>query len=262
MPETFLVDSASIAVMSITSSLSTSQSAFIDFRLATVTGSISNAVSSSYSLIGGTASSSLFSTTGLTVDFALLAGQAISASNADSASWAPGGSGGTASYYSYTASIQLHPAAAKLPSTGSAVIDAGNQNWELLFTGSNINQSGSWQFLLPSNYVSTPAVTILTTCKTKQTGSAPTAQYFVSLLSTTNNIVTASFDIPNTASIVFTLSQSVNDPKKLVIPLRFSSSLAADQFVLLQVARNITSSINTVSGSTAIVGMYFSYLAK
>ena len=132
----------------------------------------------------------------------------------------------------------------------------------MIFTGSVVNQTASWQFILPSNFISTPTLTIVSTCKTRQTGSTPTARYDVSILSHTNDINTGSFDTANTASVVFALSQSANNPKKLVVPLVFTSSMLADQFVLLQVARNLTGSANSVSGSTAIVGMYFSYVGK
>jgi hypothetical protein len=188
----------------------------------------------------------------------------ITSSFAVTASFALGAGGLTSSYYSYTTSIQLHPGAAKLPVINGASIDAGNQDWELLLTQSNFSPTASWQFVLPPNYVGSPSVTLLSTCKTQQTFGAQ-IRYTVSIFSPKNtasdNITTGSFETPNSGTLSFSVSQSANTPKKLVIPLVSIGNMDIDQVVMLQLTRdNITGS--NVQGTTAIVGAYFSYISR
>jgi hypothetical protein len=158
--------------------------------------------------------------------------------------------------------IQMHPAAAKLPSTGMPFIDASNYNWELQYSGSGQTPSGLWQFALPMNYSGNAQVTIFATCKTGQGGASNTQfdVYAMSIPAMGGTTVNTSPQFINSGTIVWDNAMPANTARKLNISLSSYTGFGADQYTTLVIARNNTQVTgNNVTGFVAYVGGYFAY---
>jgi hypothetical protein len=155
--------------------------------------------------------------------------------------------------------INLYVQSAKLPSTSSARVDAGDRMWRLLYDPSS-PQSASWQFMVPSDYASSPRMHMKYAVmsaqgvpvsqstwafRTSAIGQGTTIQTFT----TASTILTASVSASQTANTMITTS----------LLLTNSTNITASEMLVFELERMAGETLDTVSSDIAVLGLTFEY---
>jgi len=156
-----------------------------------------------------------------------------------------------------TGTILLPVQAAKLPATNSARIDAAENNWRLLFDAST-DQACCWQFRLPVNYSSSPVLKIQYSMNSAISG----AVYFqVSVMAVTDgdaaNINTDSYDTANSGNA--TVPGTAGYLDEISISLTNADSMAAGDYVKINVNRDADNASDTATGDAEVVAISLEY---
>lgn len=141
--------------------------------------------------------------------------------------------------------------------TAGAQIDAGDGNWRLLFDATT-DECATWQFVVPSNYVSTPLLQIYYTMTSATTNEI---EFEAAIMCVSDNdgadINTASFS--NVAVISETVDGTVGDMQKVTVTLTDDSCAAGDvAFVVLSTDSN-DATADDATGDREVVGVAFDY---
>lgn len=167
--------------------------------------------------------------------------------------------------------LQLSVQAAKLPTTNYPGIDAGWQNWELLYyktnaEGSIASLSSTWQFIIPQDYnTNTFKVRVYSTLSTTNGPNSSNTIFRASVIRAvpgdTTDLHTASFGTAVSGTNTWTASGSnTNKVQQVVINMSTTSAIAAGDLVILKLDRD---SVNdTFGGVTPIVGLQLEYTRK
>lgn len=178
------------------------------------------------------------------------------------------GGGGSGSLTGTTNFLNLSVQAAKLPTTNYPGIDAGWQDWELLYYKTNAEGSiaplaGSWQFILPNDYATnTLKVRIYSLLLSTNGPNSSNTIFRASVLRATpsdsTDLHTASFG--STVSGTTTWAASFNGTNKVqsvVINMSTTSALAPGDLCILKVDRDAAT--DTYGGVAALVGLQLEY---
>ena len=175
---------------------------------------------------------------------------------------ASGGSGSTAlNLPIYSAKLTgaftvFTPPTADACSQG-AQIDAGDGNWRLLFDATT-DECATWQFVVPDNYSSTPALNVY---YAMSSATSLDVEFEASIMCVTSgdsaDIGTASFS--NVATATETVPGTAGYMKKLTITLTDDSCSAGDiAFVVLSTDANDATN-DDATGDREVVGVEFDY---
>jgi len=149
---------------------------------------------------------------------------------------------------------------AKLPSTSSARIDAGNRTWRLLFDPTS-NQSASWQFVIPPDYASSPKIYMKYSVTAAQGIPVSSSAWAFKTAAVGQGITVDTF---TTASTVLTASvsssQAANTMITTSLSLTNSTNITASEMLVFEVERLASNVIDTVSTDVAIHGLMFEYV--
>lgn len=138
-----------------------------------------------------------------------------------------------------------------------AQIDAGDGNWRLLFDATT-DECATWQFVVPDNYSSTPALNVY---YTMSSATSLDVEFEASIMCVTSgdsaDIGTASFS--NVATATETVPGTAGYMKKLTITLTDDSCSAGDiAFVVLSTDANDATN-DDATGDREVVGVEFDY---
>lgn len=179
-----------------------------------------------------------------------------------------GGSGG-GSVTGTTNFLNLSVQAAKLPLTNYTGIDAGNQDWELIYyktnaEGSISSLSGTWQFIVPADYATNSMLVRIYSTLLQTNGPNTSNTIFrASVLRATPSDATVDlhtnvFGAPLSGTNTWTASYvGTNKMKSVTIALGTNSMLAAGDWCLLKLDRD--ASDDTYGGVTSVVGLQLEY---
>ncbi len=182
-----------------------------------------------------------------------------------------GGFSGSGSVTGTTNILNLSVQAAKLPTTNYPGIDAGWQDWELLYyktnaEGSIASLNGTWQFIVPPDYATnTLKVRVYSTLSTTNGPNTSNTIFRASVLratpSSTTDLHTASFGSTVSGTITWTQSTSnTNKVQSVVIDMSTTSALAAGDLCILKLDRDAAD--DTFGGVSAVVGLQLEYSRK
>ena len=159
-----------------------------------------------------------------------------------------------------TGTIILPIQGAKLPTSNAALIDAGEQNWRLLFPDST-DYSCSWQFRMPQDY-STGLKAFIQYSTHTGTNSGKVA-FEVGVFAVTpgdsEDINTAAVYVVNSGN--HTAPTTVGILKEMAIGCTGADSLAANDYVRIKLARDADDAANdTLTGHVEVVSFTLEYL--
>jgi hypothetical protein len=144
--------------------------------------------------------------------------------------------------------------------TRGAQIDAGDGNWRLLFEADSAvaDECATWQFVIPSNYTSTP---LLNVYYTMTSATSLDVEFEAAIMCVSDNdgadIGTASFS--NVATATETVDGTVGDMQKITITLTDDSCAAGDvAFIVLSTDANDATNDDS-TGDREVVGVSFDY---
>lgn len=156
--------------------------------------------------------------------------------------------------------IQLPVQMAKLPATSSARIDASENNYRLLYSAT-LNQSASWQFLMPSNYLSKPTASLVYSMNTLQSGT----NAVIWQVSCCNTQPTEDSNVLTLGNNIFTSSLTNNQgaglPTVAMIPLTNNDNITASNFYYMRVERLASAAADTATNDAELLGLAFEYTA-
>jgi hypothetical protein len=153
---------------------------------------------------------------------------------------------------------QLWVQSAKLPTTNAARIDAGENNWRLLFDPTT-SQSALWQMVLPQDYASTssPQLRVLYTMNSATAGNVI---FRASVMAVTAgdaaDINTDSYDTTNTSATT-TVPGTAGFLDSIVISLSNMDSAAAGDLLKIKLDRDAAT--DTAAGDAEVVGVVLEY---
>lgn len=164
--------------------------------------------------------------------------------------------------------LQLSVQAAKLPMTNYPGIDAGWQDWELVYyetnaEGARVTLSSQWQCVIPPDYATnTMKLRIATTLLSTNGPNSSNTIFGVSFLRAASgsgvDLHTNLFGFTswgtNTWAAVF---DGTNKVQTMVIATGTNSALSASDVALIKISRDAAN--DTYGGATAVVGLQLEY---
>lgn len=164
--------------------------------------------------------------------------------------------------------LQLSVQAAKLPATNYPGIDAGWQDWELLYYKTNAEGSisilnASWQFIVPQDYATNSLkVRVYSFLSTTNGPNASNTIFRASVLRATPSDSTdlhiGSFGSAARGTNTWSASGAgTNKVQSLVIATGTNSLLSAGDLCILKLDRDATT--DTFGGVTAVIGLQLEY---
>lgn len=155
-------------------------------------------------------------------------------------------------------SINLPVQSAKLPATNPARVDAGDQNWRLLFDATT-SQSAIWQFAMPQDYGSGLQLRLLFSMNATQTGTN-TVIFDGYVMADTEgdaeDVNSNGFGAANAGTETLVNNQTAGYLRSLVISLANADSVAAGDFVQLKIDRDVADS---ATGDVELVAISVEY---
>lgn len=161
--------------------------------------------------------------------------------------------------FAATGTIILPVQAAKLPTSNPCAIDAGEVNWRLLCDATT-DESGVWQFRMPTNYASGLVVKIQYSMASATANSVTFEGYIMAVSDNdTADVVTESYDTVNFGSA--TVPGTAGYIDEISINLTNADSLAAGDFVKFKFARdaNGTNGTDNATGDAEILNISLEY---
>lgn len=167
--------------------------------------------------------------------------------------------------------MSLSVQAAKLPSTNYPAIDAGWQNWELIYYPTNsegfTNSLGAtWQFVVPLNYFTNNMKVygqniLLTTNGPTSTNIYWRASFLRATSGDSTDVHVGSFGSSVTVTQTWAASATgTNKMQSFLIDMGTSSLLQANDFSILKLERvNDVADTNQFKGSTSLIGLQLRY---
>lgn len=148
-----------------------------------------------------------------------------------------GGAGGSSEV-----SVMILPQGAKLPSSNPAVIDAGDNNWRLLYDDST-NETATWEFVLDDDYgAGTLYADIYFSMASTQTNVTLCSWgvYAMALTADTDSddVGTDSYDTINYGNETFPSNLTAGYVRKATATLTNDDSLAAGDYIRLKIMRD------------------------
>ena len=176
--------------------------------------------------------------------------------------------GGGASLTGSTNFVNLSVQAAKLPATNYPRIDAGWQDWELIYfrtnaEGATVDLGSTFQFVAPSDYATNSGKLRIYSALVSTNGPNSSNTIFgVSVLrfapDGTTDLHTGSFGSEVFGTNTWSASPtSTNKVQSVLIDLGTVSGIGRGDLCILKVARDVDG--DTVGGATAVVGLQFEY---
>jgi hypothetical protein len=164
--------------------------------------------------------------------------------------------------------LQLSVQAAKLPITNYPGIDAGWQDWELLYyktnaEGSIASLNSTWQFIVPQDYATNSLrVRIYSLLSTTNGPNSSNTIFRASVLkvtpSDTTDLHTGSFGTLARGTNTWSASGTgTNKIQSLVIATGTNTFLSAGDLAILKLDRDATT--DTFGGVTAVIGLQLEY---
>lgn len=156
-----------------------------------------------------------------------------------------------------TGTVILPVQSAKLPGTNPAAIDAGENNWRLLFDAAT-DESCLWQFRMPTNYSSAPVLKIQYSMNSATSG----AVYFqASVMAVSDgdaaDINTDSYDTANSGNA--TVPGTAGYLDEISITLTNADSVAANDLCKIKLNRDADNASDTAAGDAEVVAVSFEY---
>lgn len=155
---------------------------------------------------------------------------------------------------------------AKLPTSNPARIDAGDQNWRLLFDPAT-SQSGIWQFVMPQDYASVIgcSIRLLFTMNTTQSGTNAVIWRTYLMADTpgdAEDINSSGFGSANSGTSTLLNNQTAGYVRSILIAQTNDDSLSAGDIVQLKIDRDAANGSDTATGDAELVGILLEYTSS
>ncbi len=155
---------------------------------------------------------------------------------------------------------------AKLPASNPARIDAGDQNWRLLFDPAT-SQSAIWQFVMPQDFASVIAfsVRLLFTMASTQSGTNAVIwrTYIMAITAGDNEDINSNgFDSANSGTATLTNNLTAGYVQSISITQTNKDSLSGGDIVQFKIDRDAAAGGDTATGDAELVGILLEYTSS
>lgn len=156
-----------------------------------------------------------------------------------------------------TGTIIIPVQGAKLPTSNPAQIDGGQNRWYLLFDATT-GESVQWQFRMPTDYVSGLVLKLQYSMASATTGGVA---FDASVAAITDgdseDIESAGFASVNTGTATVPATAGYLD--EISITMTNADSLAANDLLMLKIARDPTNGSDTATGDAELAAISIEY---
>lgn len=143
--------------------------------------------------------------------------------------------------------------------TAGAQIDGGSGAWKLLFDAST-KESAIWQFRLPDNYASTPAIKLLFSMASATSNKVVLdAEIYAVTSGDSQDIDSASFDSSNQDGAGVTVPGTAGYVGVITFSLTNADSMAAGDLIILRVNRLVADGNDTATGDLELLAASVTY---